>query len=241
MLLPGTFAQLRDRYFVFHLDKNPVTSTYLGGDGYSPALADTNTRLRDYRQASHRRRAQEYRSLRASIAAIPVASLVGAEKTDQQLMLGAARFSDSSDRRAALLPARTRHVCGRAVPRCRLADSADARAAGRTAGQRERLAAGRDAIARDSGLPRRREDKSSRGKKGGPDSRQADGSARRNQRQQGERRVFPHDTLRKPLSSSSERGRSLQAMLDADHCRRKQRRQLHGTDFATVPLDRPSM
>ncbi|HEU4877950.1 MAG TPA: hypothetical protein VFT21_00765, partial [Gemmatimonadaceae bacterium] len=51
-LLPGTFAQLRDRYFVFHLDKNPVTSTYLGGDGYSPALADANTRLRNFTQAA---------------------------------------------------------------------------------------------------------------------------------------------------------------------------------------------
>ena len=38
-ILPGTFAELRDQYFLFHLDKNPVTATYLGGDGYSPLLA----------------------------------------------------------------------------------------------------------------------------------------------------------------------------------------------------------
>jgi hypothetical protein len=74
VLLPGTFAQLRDRYFVFHLDKNPVTSTYLGGDGYSPTLADANTRLRDYRQASIDAELREYKSLRASVAAIPAAA-----------------------------------------------------------------------------------------------------------------------------------------------------------------------
>lgn len=91
-LLPGTFAQLRDRYFVFHLDKNPVTSTYLGGDGYSPALADANTRLRNFTQAAIDAELREYRSLRASIAAIPEATLVGAEKADQQLMLAQLDF-----------------------------------------------------------------------------------------------------------------------------------------------------
>lgn len=91
-LLPGTFAQLRDRYFVFHLDKNPVTSTYLGGDGYSPALADANTRLRNFTQAAIDAELREYKSLRASIAAIPEATLVGAEKADQQLMLAQLDF-----------------------------------------------------------------------------------------------------------------------------------------------------
>ena len=86
VLLPGTFAELRDRYFVYHLDKNPVTSTYLGGDGYNPSLATANTRLRDYRQASIDGELKEYKSLRASIAAIPAAWLTAAEKSDQQLM-----------------------------------------------------------------------------------------------------------------------------------------------------------
>jgi len=86
VILPGTFAELRDRYFLFHLDKNPVTSTYLGGDGYSPSLATANTRLRDYRQASIDAELVEYTSLRNSIAAIPAAGLTAAEKADQQLM-----------------------------------------------------------------------------------------------------------------------------------------------------------
>ena len=92
VLLPGTFGQLRDRYFVYHLDRNPVTSTYLGGDGYSPTLADTNTRLRDYREASLDAELKEYKSLRASIAAIPATGLSGSEKSDQKLMLAQLDF-----------------------------------------------------------------------------------------------------------------------------------------------------
>ena len=91
-ILPGTFAELRDRYFVFHLDKNPVTSTYLGGDGYSPVLATANTRLRDYRQAAIDAELKEYRALRASIEAIPAATLTGADKADQQLMMSQLDF-----------------------------------------------------------------------------------------------------------------------------------------------------
>jgi uncharacterized protein (DUF885 family) len=65
--LPGTFAEVRDRFFVYHLQKNPVTSTYLGGDGYSPELADSNGRLRDYTQAALDAEVEFYRSVRASL------------------------------------------------------------------------------------------------------------------------------------------------------------------------------
>lgn len=86
-ILPGTFAELRDRYFVYHLDKNPVTSTYLGGDGYSPVLADANTRLRDYAQPSINDELKLYRSLRASIAQMTPESLASArDRADQQFM-----------------------------------------------------------------------------------------------------------------------------------------------------------
>jgi len=85
-ILPGTFIELRDRYFVYHLERNPVTSTYLGGDGYSPALADSNSRLRDYGPASLDAELGFYRSLRASIQQIPAASLTPRDRADQQLM-----------------------------------------------------------------------------------------------------------------------------------------------------------
>ncbi|HEX5386400.1 MAG TPA: DUF885 domain-containing protein [Gemmatimonadales bacterium] len=45
----GAFRQLRDQYFVDTLRRYPVVSTYLGGDGYSPALAGVNGTLRDFR------------------------------------------------------------------------------------------------------------------------------------------------------------------------------------------------
>ena len=92
VIIPGTFAELRDRYFLYHLQKNPVTSTYLGGDGYHPSLADSNARLRDYREAAIADELKEYRSLRASIEAIPAASLTGAEAPDQQYMMAQLDF-----------------------------------------------------------------------------------------------------------------------------------------------------
>jgi uncharacterized protein (DUF885 family) len=85
-ILPGTFSELRDQYFLFHLDKNPVTSTYLGGDGYSPLLATANTRLRDFQETSIDAEVKYYRDLRASIDAIAPASLTVRERADQQLM-----------------------------------------------------------------------------------------------------------------------------------------------------------
>jgi uncharacterized protein (DUF885 family) len=85
-IMPGTFAGLRDRYFVYHLDRNPVTSTYLGGDGYSPVLADINTRFRDYRQVSIDAELRQYKSMRASIAAIPLETLTQRERADHGLM-----------------------------------------------------------------------------------------------------------------------------------------------------------
>src|SRR5687767_15973572 len=69
-ILPGTFAELRDRYFVYNLERNPVTSTYLGGDGYSPSLATTNARLRDYSAAALAAELALYQSLHASIQPI---------------------------------------------------------------------------------------------------------------------------------------------------------------------------
>jgi uncharacterized protein (DUF885 family) len=65
--IPGTFAEIRDKFFAYYLQHDPVTSTYLGGDGYSPELADSNGRLRDYRQASLDAEVSFYKSLRASL------------------------------------------------------------------------------------------------------------------------------------------------------------------------------
>ena len=85
-LLASDFPGLRDRYFLFHLQRNPVTSTYLGGDGYSPELADTNARLRDFRPASLDAEVKFYRDIRATLGRIPAASLSATDLIDYRLM-----------------------------------------------------------------------------------------------------------------------------------------------------------
>jgi uncharacterized protein (DUF885 family) len=85
--LPATdFPGIRDRYFVFHLQRNPVTSTYLGGDGYSPELADSNGRLRDFRQSSIDAEVKFYRDIKANLARITPTTLSSADLIDYQLM-----------------------------------------------------------------------------------------------------------------------------------------------------------
>jgi uncharacterized protein (DUF885 family) len=85
-LLASDFPGLRDRYFIFHLQRNPVTSTYLGGDGYSPQLADTNARLRDFRPPSIDAEIKFYRETKASLARIDPTTLSPVDLTDYRLM-----------------------------------------------------------------------------------------------------------------------------------------------------------
>ena len=91
-IIPGTFTELRDQYFLFNLEKNPVTSTYLGGEGYNVALADSNSKLRDYRPESIRAEFDLYRSLRASIEQIPAETLTPVEQADRGLMIAQLDF-----------------------------------------------------------------------------------------------------------------------------------------------------
>jgi len=65
----GGFTALRDRYFLRTLELNPVVSTYLGGDGYSPTLAGINGRLRDYSPAGLDAERAFYREVQGELAA----------------------------------------------------------------------------------------------------------------------------------------------------------------------------
>src|SRR3989449_11312619 len=71
-----SWPDLRERYFVGFLKRNPVTATYLGGgDGYSAELADVSASLPD---VSKRGRAEEiafYRSIFADLEKIDAATL----------------------------------------------------------------------------------------------------------------------------------------------------------------------
>lgn len=83
---PGSFAALRDRYFLGVLRFNPVMSTYLGGDGYSPELADANGRLRDVRPSGIAAERAFYREIRAAHAGFKPASLEPQERIDHAVM-----------------------------------------------------------------------------------------------------------------------------------------------------------
>jgi uncharacterized protein (DUF885 family) len=91
-ILPGTFAELRDRYFVFNLEKNPVTATYLGAEGYNPVLADSNSKLRDYRPAALAAEVVLYKSLFASVQVMAPETLTAREQADRRLMLSQLMF-----------------------------------------------------------------------------------------------------------------------------------------------------
>ncbi|MBB4634759.1 DUF885 domain-containing protein [Longimicrobium terrae] len=80
------FTELRDRYFVRVLRYNPVTATYLGGDAYSPQLADINGKLRDYRPEALAAELAFYREAKAARDAIRPESLTPEERIDHAVL-----------------------------------------------------------------------------------------------------------------------------------------------------------
>jgi uncharacterized protein (DUF885 family) len=81
-----SFASLRDRYFLFQLQRNPVTSTYLGGDAYDASLRDINSKLRDYRPFSLAQELTYYSGVRSGLSAIDPATLSATESVDRAVM-----------------------------------------------------------------------------------------------------------------------------------------------------------
>src|SRR6478736_5258906 len=82
----GSFASLRDRYFVRALQLYPVTSTYLGGDGYSSALAGTNGNLRDWGPEALKSEAAFYREIERARQALDPARLESADRIDHTVL-----------------------------------------------------------------------------------------------------------------------------------------------------------
>ncbi len=89
---PMAFPALRDGYFRRVLELNPVTSTYLGGDGYSPALAGINGRLRDFRPEALAAEVRFYRDVERQLTALPAASLSAPEQIDQAVVAAQLAF-----------------------------------------------------------------------------------------------------------------------------------------------------
>ena len=82
----GSFAALRDRYFLYQLDRNPVTSTYLGGDAYDASLRNINSKLRDYSPAALDAELRYYTDTRRALSATNPSTLTAVEAVDYPVM-----------------------------------------------------------------------------------------------------------------------------------------------------------
>jgi uncharacterized protein (DUF885 family) len=80
------FTEIRDRYFLQFLQFNPVVSTYLGGDGYSPLLSTVNGKLRDYRPEVLAVERKFYRSVRDELGRVNRADLSPHDRIDYDVL-----------------------------------------------------------------------------------------------------------------------------------------------------------
>src|SRR5207245_10530469 len=64
------WSAIRERYFVGFLKRNPITSTYLGGDGASPDLGAVNGVLPDVTPRGRAEAVTFYRSVLADLERI---------------------------------------------------------------------------------------------------------------------------------------------------------------------------
>ena len=86
------FTALRDRFFIRHLLFNPVTSTYLGADGYSDVLQFTNGALKDYSDAALARELAFYQESHQELQAVARESLPPDLQVDHRVMDAQLKF-----------------------------------------------------------------------------------------------------------------------------------------------------
>ncbi len=80
------FSALRERYFLQALRRYPVTSTYLGGDGYHPSLAEVNGTLRDVRPEAIADEVAFYKEIDRARRAIDPARLAPGDRIDHAVL-----------------------------------------------------------------------------------------------------------------------------------------------------------
>jgi uncharacterized protein (DUF885 family) len=80
------FTAIRDRYFLRFLELNPVVSTYLGGDGYSPSLSTINGRLRDYSPDALSGELAFYRGIRSELGRLDRGRLSLKDRIDYDVL-----------------------------------------------------------------------------------------------------------------------------------------------------------
>ncbi len=77
---------LRERYFLRALELNPVTATYLGGDGYHPSLLRINGRLRDWRPDAIEAERRFYEEIARGLKGLDPATLSPQARIDQAVL-----------------------------------------------------------------------------------------------------------------------------------------------------------
>jgi uncharacterized protein (DUF885 family) len=80
------FIALRERYFLKTLELNPVTSTYLGGGGYSPELVATDGRLRDFSPSAMETEVAFLESILTALGNITPTSLTPRSRVDHAVV-----------------------------------------------------------------------------------------------------------------------------------------------------------
>ncbi|MGE3525326.1 MAG: DUF885 domain-containing protein, partial [Gemmatimonadales bacterium] len=80
------FVALRDRYFVRTLAYNPVTSTYLGGDGYDESLRGINGKLRDWSSGGQGQEQQFYAGILQELDTLDPAALSQGAQVDYRVL-----------------------------------------------------------------------------------------------------------------------------------------------------------
>jgi uncharacterized protein (DUF885 family) len=93
------FIALRERYFLKTLEYNPVTSTYLGGDGYHPSLAGVNGRLRDWSIATLGLESRFYQDVERELGTIDVGGLSPQARIDHGVLAAQLGFLLHQDSR----------------------------------------------------------------------------------------------------------------------------------------------
>jgi uncharacterized protein (DUF885 family) len=86
------WPDLRERYFIGFLKRNPITATYLGGDGTSAELADINAALPDVSKEGRADEIAFYRSILADLERVDAASLSPDDAIDREVVRAQIRF-----------------------------------------------------------------------------------------------------------------------------------------------------
>jgi uncharacterized protein (DUF885 family) len=86
------WSAVREHYFIGFLQRNPVTSTYLGGAGYAPDLIEADGDLPDVTPAGRAEAVGFYRSVLNDLEKVETASLTPDDAIDREVVRAQIRF-----------------------------------------------------------------------------------------------------------------------------------------------------